>query len=101
MDGTAILLPLRPPSYNPQVLVLGGSAADALQTAEWIELSAASPSWQALPDLNVPRDKVNSVLLPDGRIVIAGGIGGLPDGGPVEIFDPEDPTTGFELGPNL
>src|SRR5207248_2955534 len=40
-------------------------------------------------------------LLPDGRVVVAGGIETLPDGGPVEIFDPEDPTTGFLQGPHM
>jgi plastocyanin len=101
MDGTAVLLPLKPPNYEPRVIILGGSAADAQQTAEWIDLSVANPAWQALPNLNVPRDKVNSVLMPDGRVLIAGGIETLPDGGPAEIFDPEDPMTGFLLGPNM
>jgi len=101
MDGTAVLLPLKPPHYEPHVMVLGGSVPDAQQTAEWIDLSVASPAWQALPNLNVPRDKVNSVLLPDGRVFVAGGIETMPDGGPVEIFDPEDPTSGFLLGPNM
>jgi plastocyanin len=101
MDGTAILLPLRPPNYEPRVMVLGGSAPDAQQTAEWIDLSVANPAWQALPNLIMPRDKVNSVLLPDGRVLVAGGIETLPDGGPCEIFDPEDPTSGFQLGPNM
>jgi hypothetical protein len=44
---------------------------------------------------------VNSVLLPDGRVLILGGVEMPPDGGPVEIFDPEDPTSGFQLGPNM
>jgi len=101
MDGTAVLLALRPPHYEPRIFVAGGAAADARQTAEWIDLSKAAPAWQALPNLNVPRDKVNSVLLPDGRILIAGGIDTLPDGGPSEIFDPEDPLSGFLLGPNM
>jgi plastocyanin len=101
MDGTAVLMPLRPPNYEPRVMVAGGSAADAQQTAEWIDLSVGMPVWQALPDLNVPRDKVNSVLLPDGRVLIAGGIETLPDGGPIEVFDPEDPSSGFQLGPNM
>jgi plastocyanin len=101
MDGTAVLLPLKPPHYEPRVLILGGAPADAQQSAEWIDLSIAAPVWQALPDLNVPRDKVNSVLLPDGRVVVAGGIETLPDGGPVELFDPEDPTTGFQQGPHM
>jgi len=96
-----VLLPLKPPAYAPRVMILGGSAADAQQTAEWIDLSATHPAWQALPNLNVARDKVNSVLLPDGRVLVIGGIQTLPDGGPAEIFDPEDPTSGFLLGPNM
>lgn len=101
MDGTAVLLPLRPPHYPARVMILGGSAADAQQTAEWIDLSAVHPVWEALPNLNVPRDKVNSVLLPDGRVLIAGGIETLPDGGPAELFDPDDPASGFQIGPNM
>ena len=101
MDGTAVLLPLRPPNYEPRVMVAGGSAADAQQTVEWIDLSVAMPAWQALPDMNMPRDKMNSVLLPDGRVLMAGGIETLPDGGPAEVFDPEDPSSGFQLGPNM
>src|SRR5258708_15991990 len=101
MEGTAVLLALRPPNYESRVMILGGSAVDAMQTAEWIDLSIAAPAWQALPNLNMARDKVNSVLLPDGRVMIAGGIETLPDGGPVEIFDPEDPTSRFLLGPNM
>ena len=110
MDGTAVLLPLRPPHYEPRVLIAGGtsrganwspSEMGALQSAEWIDLSVVAPAWQALPDMNVARDKVNSVLLPDGRVLILGGVEMPPDGGPIEIFDPEDPTSGFQLGPNM
>jgi hypothetical protein len=101
MDGTAVLLPLRPPTYAPRVLIAGGLTMDVWQTAEWIDLSAAAPTWQALPGLNVPRDKVNGVLLPDGRVLIVGGIETLSDGGPVELFDPGDPGSGFQLGPNM
>jgi FtsP/CotA-like multicopper oxidase with cupredoxin domain len=103
MDGTAVLLPLRPPHYEPRVVIAGGQPADASQSAEWIDLSVLTPkpAWQALPDMNVPRDKANSVLLPDGRVLIVGGIETLADGGPAEIFDPEDPASGFELGPSM
>ncbi len=100
MDGTAVLFPLKPPLYAPRVLIAGGDSLATQQSAEWIDLSTPAPIWQALPNLNVPRDKVNSVLLPDGRVLIAGGIITLPDGGPAEIFDPEDPTSGFQLGPS-
>jgi plastocyanin len=109
MDGTAVLLPLRPPNYEPRVLVAGGTLAPAwspteagaLKTAEWIDLSVDASAWQALPDMNVARDKLNSVLLPDGRVLVVGGFETPPDGGPVEIFDPQDPTAGFQLGPNM
>jgi Galactose oxidase-like, Early set domain/Multicopper oxidase len=110
MDGTAVLLPLRPPNYEPRVLVAGGTSRGAswvpteegaLPTAEWIDLAIPAPTWQALPDMNIPRDKVNCVLLPDGRVLILGGVETPPDGGPVEIFDPEDPTSGFQLGPTM
>jgi len=110
MDGTALLLPLKPPNYEPRVLVAGGTSngtswspteAGALKTAEWIDLSALAPVWTALPDMNVPRDHTNSVLLPDGRVVVIGGYETPPDGGPVEIFDPEDPGLGFLVGPNM
>jgi len=101
MDGTAVLLPLKPPHYEPRVLIAGGQPADAMQSAEWIDLSKAAPAWEALPDMNVPRDKVNSVLLPDGRVLIVGGIETLADGGPAELFDPDDPASGFMIGPSM
>ena len=67
------------------------------RTAEWIDLSLGTPAWEALPDLNEARaHQVNSVLLPDGRVMIAGGIDAT-DGGPTEIFDPRDPNAGWEL----
>lgn len=103
MQGTAVLLPLRPPAYRPRVLLAGGIGPtdEPVQTAEWIDLSAPDPAWEALPNLNVPRDRLNSVLLPDGRVFIAGGVLSLPDGGPAEVFDPENPADGFELGPSM
>jgi len=95
--GTSVLLPLRPPGYQPRALIAGGDFAPAQQTAEWIDLSSPTPTWQALPDLNVARpQQVNSVLLPDGRVLIAGGVDGT-DGGPAEIFDPREPDAGWEL----
>ncbi len=52
--------------------------------------------------MNVGRDKLNSVLLPDGTVVIVGGAGiALANGGPVETFDPEDSAAGFRSGPVL
>jgi hypothetical protein len=102
MDGTSVLLPLRPPNYEPRIIIAGGTGADTRQSAELIDLSVGTPAWQALPNMNVARDKLNSVLLPDGTVVIVGGAGtGLPNGGPVETFDPQNAAAGFRTGPLL
>jgi plastocyanin len=110
MDGTAVLLPLRPPNYASRVLIAGGTSqganwtaaeTDPLASAEWIDLSVPAPSWQPLEEMKVARRHVNSLLLPDGRVLILGGVELPPDGGPIEIFDPENPMSGFQLGPNM
>jgi hypothetical protein len=95
--GTSVLLPLRPPGYEPRVLIAGGDPAAAQQTSEIIDLSAPAPAWMALPNLNRPRaQQVNTVLLPDGRVFLAGGIDGA-DGGPAEILDARNPAAGWEM----
>jgi FtsP/CotA-like multicopper oxidase with cupredoxin domain len=95
--GTSVLLPLRPPNYEPRVLIAGGDFAPAQQTAELIDLSVPNPAWQPIANLHQGRPhQVNSVLLPDGRVLVAGGIDAV-DGGPAEIFDPQNPSAGWEL----
>ena len=92
--GTSVLLPLRPASYAPRVLIAAGNSAAAQQSAEMIDLSAATPAWTSLPDLNVARpEQCTACLLPDGTVFIAGGVPGSP--GPAEIFDPENPAQGW------
>jgi len=99
--GTSVLLPLRPPAYAPRVLMMGGNTPDAEGTAEVIDLSVAMPDWALVPkDLNVPRpEQANSVLLPDGRVFLAGGVSGAP--GPAEILDPDNLAAGWALGPTM
>jgi FtsP/CotA-like multicopper oxidase with cupredoxin domain len=100
--GTSVLLPLRAPTYAPSVMVLGGDPAPAQKTAEIIDLSTGAPAWKALPELNVARpEQVNSVLLPDGRVFVAGGTFAGADGGPCEILDSQSPEDGWQLGPNM
>jgi len=92
--GTSVLLPLRAPGYEPQVLIAGGDTVATQSSSEIIDLSAGAPAWSNLPNLNVPRpEQVNTVLLPDGRVFLAGGVDGA--GGPAEIFDPQDPMAGW------
>ena len=100
--GTSVLLLLRPPDYKPIVYIIGGDPAAAQKSAEMIDLSAATPAWTALPDLNVPRaEQFTVTLLPDGRVFIAGGVSGGPDGGVCEIFDPRNPGAGWVVGPAM
>jgi hypothetical protein len=90
--GTSVLFILRPPDYKPTACIMGGNPAAAQQTAEVIDLSAPTPTWSALPNLNVPRaQQFTATLLPDGRVFIAGGVSGGADGGVCEIFDPRNP----------
>jgi len=92
--GTSVLLPLRPPNYEPRILIAAGNSPAAQQTSEMIDLSEPMPSWKYLQNLNVARpDQCTSVLLPDGKVFLAGGVIGAP--GPAEIFDPEAPDKGW------
>lgn len=100
--GSAVLLPLRPPNYDPIVMIMGGNTAPTQQTTETIDLAATTPTWTAGPDLVWPRaTQFTATLLPDGRVLAAGGIGGELDGGPSEIYDPRDPGAGWVVGPRM
>lgn len=100
--GTSLLLMMRPPDYKPIVYIMGGNPAPAQLTAEMIDLSAPTPAWVSLPNLNVARaQQFTATLLPDGRVFIAGGVSGGADGGVCEIFDPRNPAAGWVIGPPM
>ena len=93
---------MRPPDYKPIAHSMGGTPAAAQKTHEMIDLAAAVPAWTALPDMNLARaEQFTATLLPDGRVFVAGGIGGGADGGMCEIFDPRDPGAGWVVGPPM
>lgn len=101
--GTSVLLPLRPSeNYAVRVMNMGGDSAAARRSSEMIDLSSPTPMWMALPNLKRPRpDQCTATLLPDGRVLLTGGLTstGLPGGpliaGPAEIFDPKNPAAGW------
>ncbi len=97
--GTSVLLPLRPTdSYAVRVLIAAGMGATA-QTAEMIDLSAATPAWMPLlPLRNARSQQCTATLLPDGRVLLAGGTssGGVLTAGKAEIFDPKNPAAGWK-----
>lgn len=99
MNGTSVLLPLRGPAYDSTVMIIGGSPAAVRKSVQSIQPLAPAPTWSDLPDLNEERVNCTSVLLPDGRVLVAGGIFGIAGGGPLETFDPQNPGDGWKLGP--
>jgi hypothetical protein len=70
--GSAVLLPLLPPSYTPRVMNLGGGDP-ATPTTEIIDLSASSPAWTPGPPMSTGRIQMDATLLADGTILAAGG----------------------------
>jgi hypothetical protein len=66
---------------------------------EIIDLSAATPAWVALPNLNRPRmHQVNTVPLPDGRVLLAGEASAAPMVAGRD-FDPRNPAAGWGCAP--
>ena len=45
-------------------------------TAEMIDLNQASPTWQAAGSMSSPRRHLNGTILPDGQVLITGGLSG-------------------------
>ncbi|MCH7483557.1 MAG: DUF1929 domain-containing protein [Chloroflexi bacterium] len=90
-DGTSVLLPLRPPEYRPRVMVMGGGNP-ATNTAEVIDLGAATPDWSYTGSMTHARHHANAVLLPDGEVLVVGGTVVKNEPGqavlPAEMYDP-------------
>jgi len=73
--GMSALL-LQPNYPFVRVIVVGGGAAGTSPTAQVANLSTLSPSWGApisIPD-GRPRVNVNAVLMPDGNVLVLGGL---------------------------
>ena len=101
MNGTSVLLALRPPDYKPVVLIMGGAPAIVQKSTQVMDLSAATPAWADGPDLKQNRINCTAVLLPNGHVFIAGGIPAIADGGPVETLDSRNMAAGWQQGPKL
>jgi hypothetical protein len=89
--GSAVLLPLLPPSYTPRVMNFGGGSP-ATSSTEIIDLSASSPTWTPGPNMSTGRIQMNSVLLPTGTVLAMGGSvnNESPDspGKKTDLYDP-------------
>ena len=88
--------------YRPLVYIMAGDLPGTADSVEQIDLSAPAPAWTPVASLNEPRaQQCTATLLPDGRIHVAGGLGGGTDGGPSELFDPRNAGAGWILGPTM
>ncbi len=78
------------PSGSDTVTALGGYNRPgvtgpfypATATSETIDASQTAPVWRAAASFNVARANSNTVLLPDGSMVVVGGGSGFQQGGP-------------------
>jgi hypothetical protein len=82
-----------------KIILIGGdgdtSARTPTNTAETIDLNAATPAWKSVASMHYARRQQNATLLPDGTIFVSGGssVSGFdnPSGAvlPTEIYDPQ------------
>jgi hypothetical protein len=82
-----VLLPLLPEdSYRARVIAIGGGGVDrevfyqgghdddpSTDTVELLDLGAGNPGWQYVASMHHPRVLCDSVLLPDGSVLVVGG----------------------------
>ncbi|MEY2498630.1 MAG: hypothetical protein QOD12_2186, partial [Verrucomicrobiota bacterium] len=104
LQGTSVLLPLTPgsnPPYRARIMAIGGGSAGGLttpatETCEILDLGATSPAWRPAAPMARPRVMPDSVLLPDGKVLVVNGSStGAADAGPSPVYEAElyDPTT--------
>ena len=86
--------------YAPgKILVMGGGQDPPKNTAEVIDLNAASPGWRAVGSMAFARRQINATLLPDGKVLVTGGTSGPgfndtnPPSAPVYAAELWDPAT--------
>ena len=82
-DGCAVMLPLRPPNYDAQILVFGGSKhsaleAEAKKSAQLIDFGAETDSetkaqWEDVKPAFNGRVNGAAVLLPNGKVFACSG----------------------------
>ena len=100
LQGTAVLLPLRPdddPPYRARVMLLGGGGAPevtanrpATNTCEILDLGEAEPAWRLAEPMAHRRVMPDAVLLPDGNVLVTNGSStGKADAGVNPVFETE------------
>lgn len=124
-EGISVLLALRPPDYKPEILIAGGGThnlgrtlmsllhsigrdswsslfsffTEVQDTVEGIDLSTPDPRWKSMGSMNQRRVHANGVLLPDGKVLVVGGMSSYGHGADehtavleAEMYDPATDT---------
>ena len=93
-EGTSILLPLEPPDYRPEVMLIGGGSflgKKVTPQVETVDLGAQKPVWTEHPGKMIhPRYYPYTVILPDRRLLVLGGRTGRG-------HHPHDPSPGSPM----
>lgn len=100
LEGTSVLLPLSPntdPPYRARVMIMGGGGAPpinmrspATETCEILDTSSPTSEmrWELVAPMSRPRVMPDSVLLPDGNVLVMNGSStGYADNGANPVFD--------------
>jgi hypothetical protein len=69
------------PGFQDRIMICGGYITEnpngerdnPTATCEAIDALAANPTWRQMAPMSAPRGDVNSVILPDGKVLIVGG----------------------------
>lgn len=83
---------------NGKVLIAGGGHDEPTSTVEKIDINptASNPNWEKAADMNYARNHLNTLILPDGKILATGGTR-ISNGNfnnargsvfPAEVYDP-------------
>jgi hypothetical protein len=82
LEGTCVLLPLLPdsnPPYRARVMVIGGGSlppgptTPATNSCEILDVAEPAPQWKNAAPMHFARVMPDSVLLPDGTVLVMNG----------------------------
>ncbi len=82
LEGTAVLLPLRPtdsPPYRARIMVIGGGnlpeniSTPAKKTCEILDFGETNKKWKSVAPMSYARVMPDSILLPDGKVLVVNG----------------------------
>jgi hypothetical protein len=62
--------------YAPGKILYAGGGDPPTATAEMIDLTQGSPSWQPAASMHSARRQINATILADGTVLVTGGTGG-------------------------